>query len=173
MVLAVALVACTIALVRGGSLESLAATRFGWTWLLLVALAVQVTSSLWARFTSETIEAAVLVLTYAAVAFFLALNRALPGMLVAAFGMSLNALVIVANGAMPVSLWAARIAGADPYGDLGVKHEPAGPHTVLSFLGDVIPIPETLQVISVGDVVMAVGIGLLVYRRTLDREEVS
>ncbi|HWC14047.1 MAG TPA: DUF5317 domain-containing protein [Actinomycetota bacterium] len=167
LVLVTAAVVAFIAVRRGGSLEALAATEFAWTSLLFVALLVQVTADLWGRFTPATVEAAVLVLTYTAVAFFLALNRHLPGMLIAAVGMSLNAIVIVVNGAMPVSLWAARIAGVELEGDLGVKHEAAGPHTVLSFLADVIPIPLTLQVVSIGDVVMAVGIAILVYRQTL------
>lgn len=169
LVLVTAAVVAFIAVRRGGSLEALASTEFAWTSLLFVALLVQITADLWGRFTPATVEAAVLVLTYAAVAFFLALNRHLPGMLIAAVGMSLNAIVIVLNGAMPVSLWAARIAGLELKGDLGVKHEVAGPHTVLGFLGDIIPIPMTLQVVSIGDVVMAVGIALLVYRQTLRR----
>lgn len=167
LVLVTAAVVALIAVRRGGSLEALASTEFAWTSLLFVALVVQVTADLWGQLTPATVEAAVLVLTYTAVSFFLALNRHLPGMLVAAVGMSLNAIVIVLNGAMPVSLWAARIAGVELEGDLGVKHEAAGPHTVLSFLGDIIPIPMTLQVVSIGDVVMAVGIALLVYRQTL------
>jgi hypothetical protein len=79
----------------------------------------------------------------------------------------LNALVIFLNNAMPVSRWAADIAGVASFGgELGVKHEIAGPGTVLGFLGDVIPIPNTGQIVSLGDIVLAIGIGVLVYRRT-------
>ena len=170
LILLVSIAVATLAVRRGGSLDALASTRFGWTWLLWGALIVQVTSGLWQRWTPATVEAAVLVLTLTAAAFFMVLNRALPGMLLAAVGMSLNAIVIVLNGAMPVSLWAADIAGVGSIEDFGVKHEPAGPHTILSFLGDVIPIPGTLQVFSIGDVLMAVGLGILVYRRTLATE---
>jgi hypothetical protein len=53
---------------------------------------------------------------------------------------------------------------------MGVKHEIAGPDTVLPFLGDVIPLPYLSRIISVGDVVLAIGIAILVYRRTMGDE---
>lgn len=104
--------------------------------------------------------------SYLGAAIFMGLNRELPGMSVAALGMALNALVIMANGAMPVSRWAARVAGIGELGDMGVKHEVAGPSTVLPWLADVIPIPRLLQIISFGDVVLSVGLSVLVYRQT-------
>lgn len=157
-----------VAVLRGGSLDNLAATKFGWTWILVVSLGLQVAAEL--SLPSETarpVIAGVLVVTYGGAALFLALNRKLPGMIVAAAGLALNAIVISVNGAMPVSRWAARVAGAPELTDMGAKHEIAGPGTVLPFLSDVIPIPNTLLVVSIGDVILAIGVAILVYRRTI------
>lgn len=171
LVLAAAAVAACIALVRGGSLSALANTQFRWTWVLFASLVVQVAADVWANDVSRTLGVVLFVLSYVGVALFMVLNRSLAGMFFAAAGLALNALVIAVNGAMPVSRWAADVAGIESLGDMGVKHEVAGPGTTLSFLGDVIPIPNTLQVISIGDVVLGLGIALLVYRQTLAARE--
>lgn len=173
LVLVAAIVAASVALVRGGSLSALAGTQFRWTWVLFASLLVQVAADIWAGDISRTLGVTLFVLSYVGVALFMLLNRSFAGMAFAAAGLALNALVIAVNGAMPVSRWAADVAGIGSLGDMGVKHEVAGPDTVLSFLGDVIPIPSTLQIISVGDVVLGVGIALLVYRQTLAEREVQ
>ncbi len=98
------------------------------------------------------------------VAAFLAINRWLPGMVLAAVGTVLNVVVIAANGAMPVSLRAAEVAGIRST-EMGIKHEILDADTVLPWLGDVIPVPGLDALISVGDVVLAMGIAWLVYRR--------
>jgi hypothetical protein len=105
------------------------------------------------------------------VSVFVAFNRRLVGVPLVALGFALNALVIVANGAMPVSHLAARHAGVeiDPVlsGD-DARHELLTGQTRLRFLADVIsvPLPGALRigsnVVSVGDVVLAAGIGQLV-----------
>ena len=169
MVLVVASVVVVIALMQGGSLANLAATKFGWVWVLVIALALQIEADIFASSDlPQAVEIRLLVVTYFGVALFMGLNFKLPGMPIAAAGLVLNAIVIFLNGAMPVSRWAADIAGATLGQDLGVKHEIAGSNTVLPFLADVIPIPYTSWVVSFGDVVLAVGIGVLVYRRTME-----
>ena len=172
LVLVAAVVAACVALARGGSLSALASTQFRWTWILFVSLFVQIGADIWASDISRGLGVALFVLSYVGVALFMLLNRSFAGMSFAAAGLALNALVIAVNGAMPVSRWAADVAGITSFGDMGVKHEVAGPHTALSFLGDVIPIPNTLQIISVGDVVLGFGIALLVYRQTLSERDV-
>jgi hypothetical protein len=101
------------------------------------------------------------------VGLFLLRNRALPGVPLAALGLALNALVVTANGAMPVSAWAADragvplgpiVAGGDP------RHRLAGGGTAFAVLGDVIPVPVPVwpEVVSLGDALIAAGLGLLV-----------
>ena len=168
----VAVVAALYGLVRGGSLDGLAKTQFRYVWVLIVGLVVQVVFDIWdPSWLGETGDLVVLLATYVAVATFLALNRQLPGTWLAAAGMLLNVVVIAANGGMPVSESAAELAGLD-LPALGIKHEVLGPDTVFPWIADVIPLPGLKKIISAGDVLLATGIGYLVYRRTLDEEDV-
>jgi hypothetical protein len=88
----------------------------------------------------------------------------LPAGLVAG-GWALNVIPILANRGMPVSAAAlARIGVRHPTmssGNLG-KHVLATSHTVLPWLGDVvaIPLPLLRNVISVGDIVVVIGVML-------------
>ena len=163
-----AVVAGAVGLIRGGSLNSLADTKFRWRWLLFVALAVQILFTYWAPegWTRADLRWVLLTST-AGVAAFLAINFRLPGMLVAALGLALNVTVIASNSAMPVSEAAAKTAGAGSRGiEGGFKHEPLTDDTTLPVLADVLPIPVTRSVLSVGDVLLVAGIAYLVYRRT-------
>jgi hypothetical protein len=97
---------------------------------------------------------------------FLALNRSVRGVGLVALGLLANALVVTANGAMPVSPQAADRAGV---GVLEVlvgdqRHELEGADTRLRALGDVIAVPLPLrpEVVSAGDVLVAAGLGQLV-----------
>lgn len=165
--LALALVT-TIAVLRGGSLSALAATKLRWAWLLPLGLAIQIGFDVWSpEWLTESGELTVLLVSNALVAIFVILNRHLAGMLLAGLGLVLNASVIAANGAMPVSERAAETAGVSrSLDDAGLKHERLTDDTKLPWLGDVIGIPVLEEVLSVGDVVLTLGIVRLVYVRT-------
>lgn len=166
LVLVVTAVSAALAVRRGGSLTNLASTTFEWVGVLIAALVLQVAADLLAP--DDISSTGLLIVTYLVVAAFVLRNRKLPGLLIAVAGLAMNILVISLNGAMPVSRWAADIAGVESVSnEMGIKHEIAGSETDLAFLGDVIPLPETRRVISAGDVVLAAGIAVLVYRRTL------
>lgn len=174
IVLVVVIVAAIVGIARGGSLDNLASTRFVWVPLLLVGLVVQVVFQVWSPAgISETGALVVILASYAAVVTFLLLNRRLPGMAIAGVGMALNVIVIAANGAMPVSARAVDITGTQPTGKTGIKHELMTEETVLPFLGDTIPVPLVDRIVSVGDVVLAIGIGWLVYARTRKRGSIT
>ena len=109
---------------------------------------------------------------------FLARNRRLAGVALVTLGLLLNALVVTANAAMPVSRYAAARAGVDfaaavPAGD--ARHEPAGRGTRLAALGDVVPLalPPHREVVSPGDCLLAAGLALLVLRGVRSREKVA
>jgi hypothetical protein len=88
-------------------------------------------------------------------------NRAVYGIGLVGAGLLANALVVGVNGGMPVSATAASRAGADYAAAVGNgPHVPAGPGSVLPWLGDVIPVPLPLrpEVVSVGDVLAATGL---------------
>jgi Family of unknown function (DUF5317) len=86
--------------------------------------------------------------------------------LVVALGWALNFIVIAANHGMPLSRWAYAAsgqAGAITVGKSGFyRIVIGGPHTKLYRLGDVIPIKPYHVVVSIGDVLMIVGIALII-----------
>ena len=165
--LIVAVVVALGALVRGGSLHDLAETEFRWTPLLYGALMLQIGFNVWNPSWLEGGGAlAVVLASNVGVAFWLVVNRALPGLFLAGAGMALNVFVIAANGAMPVLERSAELAGVtQSLDDAGLKHERLGDGTFAPWLADVIPVPPTHEVLSVGDVVLAMGLAQLVAGR--------
>jgi len=169
-VLIIAVLAAVIAILRGGSLESLAATKVKWLWLVWVALVVQVGFRIFEpSWLTDTWGITVLVVTNLAIILFLVLNRSQPGMVLAAAGLLMNLLVIVANGAMPVSDYVFEVMDVDESAldSPGFKHERMTGDTVVPWVGDVVPIAPLREVWSIGDFVLAAGIGYFVWRRTL------
>lgn len=167
--LVVLTISAFVARARGGSLDNLSRQRFRGAPILLGALLIQLALDLttppWLGPIGTT---AVLLATNLVVVFFLFVNRSHPGMLIVALGLALNVAVIVANGAMPVSKEALRVAGAwEPSMELTGKHELVQEETRLVWLADVIPIPETYQVLSIGDIVLAAGLARFVYLGTM------
>ncbi|MCA1840363.1 MAG: DUF5317 domain-containing protein [Actinobacteria bacterium] len=157
-----------IGLIRGGRFSNLSSIKFRYPWLVFVGLAIQIAGELLAAFVNPAFREGgrgltTLAVSYAALIAFVVLNREQPGASLIALGLALNLLVILPNGGMPVSAHAAHIAGFDPSGYLGtaLKHRAMGPGTIFSWLGDVIPIPGLGKVVSVGDIVLGLGVGVL------------
>jgi Family of unknown function (DUF5317) len=90
-------------------------------------------------------------------------------LLVAAFGLALNSLVIAGNGGhMPQSAAAAAaVWGANHIDPERLQNvAPMGPDTWLAWLGDIFPEPAWLpraNVVSIGDLVLAAGIAAWVF----------
>ncbi len=104
---------------------------------------------------------------------FIALNRKQPGFKTILVGVFLNFIVMALNGgAMPVSLEAAATLGPQfvdvlQNNDVVFKHAKLMEDTLLPFLGDIIPIVAPYpreMVISIGDIVMNVGIFLFLQK---------
>ncbi len=160
--LTVVLFALIVSWVRGGRLARIADARLERPSLLFVGLALQIGVDLAAgRGVLEDASAlglAFLLLSQALVVAWLVLNRRLPGVWLVAVGLVMNALVIGANGAMPVGP-----AAMDALG-LGPLEVPPGKHTLLTsdtrlaWLADIIPVPPLRSIISAGDIVLAVGL---------------
>jgi hypothetical protein len=114
----------------------------------------------------------IVVVTYLVVGWWVFVNArasaggARSGLDVVGVGWTLNLLAIIPNRGMPVSESALESAGIAPSTSVTVghlsKHVSLNHRTVLRALGDVIPLSWLRSVISIGDIVMAVGIGLLV-----------
>lgn len=110
------------------------------------------------------VRVVVLGASYALLIAFVVLNRRLPGIPLALVGLLLNAAVILPNGGMPVSETAIHASGQGEMLRLFVeegatKHHLMTDEDVLRPLGDVIGLPPPIrQVVSVGDVLIYVGI---------------
>jgi hypothetical protein len=165
----IAALAVGFALLRGGSLERLLATSFRFPALLFTGLIVQVVFEYWnPPFMTGGWNIALFAFTQTLVVIFLLVNWRLPGMWLAALGLILNVVVISANGGMPIKVDESRRGEFAESGEIDLDHELITTDTVLPFLGDVIPLPFTIRVISIGDVVLALGIGRFAYRRSLE-----
>lgn len=157
-------VALTISLLRGGRLVNLADIRLRLWWLLLIAFAMQaVADRLPNRSWADEVAVGLVLVSYALLVAMVFFNRESPGMWLAGLGVLMNFTVIALNGGMPVLTEAARVASgftAAPEIVGSAKHIPIGPGVHLPFLADVIPIrfAGQGQVISLGDVFLAVGL---------------
>jgi hypothetical protein len=162
-----AAVAVVAGLLRRGSLERLASTRFRFLLLLWAGFAIQIGAQIWSPdWLTETWELTVLLVSNALVAAFFISNFRLPGIVLAGMGLVLNVLVIGFNGAMPVAADASESAGIKrSLEQAGLKHELLDSNTALPWLGDVLPIPIFREVLSVGDILLASGIAYLIYAR--------
>lgn len=156
--------ALLIAMTRRGLSLSLPAWRG--SLLLVLALCVQV---YFVAFPPPGLTTGSATLIYLAsqglVAAFILLNRKITGLTLAALGLGLNALVVATNGAMPVSPVAVEAAGAESLSDprhveqgVHLRNEEMTDQTRLAPLADVIPIPPFNKVVSLGDLVLAVGL---------------
>jgi hypothetical protein len=153
--------------VRRG-LANLGRIRLKALWVFPALLAVQLMIFVGQRLWDWLAEASgiFLMVVYGAALVFVWLNRVQPGFYALLVGIAMNFLVMLLNGGkMPVAREMAAMARpADlPMLEqgLGTKHVLMTEATRLPFLADVIPLPPPYpvpQVISLGDVVMNVGI---------------
>lgn len=169
LVVVVLLCAGVVGLLAGGAFDRLGRLELRSRGLVVAALAVQLLGAL----LGGPAHVVGLLASAALVVAFLSRNRSVAGAGLVVLGLLANAVVVLANGAMPVSLPAAERAGA-PVEQLlaGVdpRHELAGTGTRLRVLGDVVPVPLPLrpEVVSPGDVLVAAGLGQLVVAGMLD-----
>jgi hypothetical protein len=167
-----ALLAVPIGLLLGGHLSALASVRVRFAGLLLVALLLRFgTQALIAQGVDVVDQLRLPLYTTAFLLIAVALwpNRGLPGLLVVLAGALSNGLAIVVNGGwMPVYVPALAVAGLSP-SELSPTYHVALPIELnLGFLlhagplGDIIPFPAPVipNVVSIGDVLISVGLRL-------------
>lgn len=161
-------------LLAGGRLRHLASLPFFWLPLALVWLALALQFGMLVL--TDPVATPVLLLSYALIAGADALvfvrvlresrlGRVAWGLAVVGVGWLLNAVVIAANGGMPFDRDALASSGmsTEP-GDHGVlipKRIPLTDDTHLAALGDAIQLPVTGTLVSLGDIVLAVGFAVL------------
>jgi hypothetical protein len=149
----------------GGKLSALAAVRIRNTWLVVLALLVQVAITSVFQSWPHLLLVALHLGSYALIGVVLWRNRRLIGLPLIALGGFLNGLVIALNGGtLPASASALARAGmpVDPrFTNSGVLA-----HPILPWFGDVVATPAWLpfrNVISIGDVIALVGVAVLVH----------
>lgn len=168
--MAVLLVGLVLGWLAGGNLDRLGGVPLRRRRLVVAALLTQLAGTL----VGGPFYPLGLVASAVLVAAFLAVNRGLRGTGLVALGLLLNALVVGANGAMPVSREASARAGVSIQPLLtgaDLRHELADRRTRLAWLGDVVPVPLPLraEVVSPGDVLVAAGLAQLVVAGMLAR----
>jgi hypothetical protein len=149
-----------VSLLRGGRFHHAAHNDLHWLPVLVAGLVLQtLLDALAARgVVGDPGTVALLLVSEAAVLGFCIRNWYRAGMALIALGFTMNAVVILANGGMPVGADAIRAMGGDPStAVLAGKHHLATAATALPWLGDVIPLPPVDLIVSVGDVVLVAG----------------
>jgi hypothetical protein len=163
--------AVCIGFAAGGSLRPFERFRVHWWAVALLGLALQGIPL--ASGVSRPVGSIVLMSSYALLGSFAWVNRRLPAVWLVMLGLASNLAVIGVNGGMPVSAEALETAGASAEGLVGtgtLKHHLMTPSDDLTPLGDVIGIPPPISaVISIGDVLLYVGVAILVVAVMLGR----
>jgi len=144
-----------------GKIENLARLQFRWPWLVLAALIVRGAILLTPLNSVEAARYVYLLGLVVIVAWTIWHWRRLRGIWLVTGGGALNVLVIAANGArMPVAPEAA--GSLNSRGTFG-QYTLMGANTNLNFLGDWIRFYPTPGVFSVGDVIIALGLAIVVF----------
>jgi hypothetical protein len=154
------LVGLYVGLLRGGKLRNLGRAHASWWGLLVVGVTLPALVS-----RIDPSGAVVLVVVaLVALVVFARRNRHLLGMGIVAIGVTANLTVVVLNNGMPVRTDALVDAGLAEVHEVdrveisGVQRlERDG--DVAVFLGDIIPLRATKQVLSIGDLVILAGLG--------------
>ncbi|ARK32679.1 DUF5317 domain-containing protein [Halalkalibacter krulwichiae] len=167
------LLSLIIGFIRGGTLKGLAdlSLKFGWVFPILLGIQLFVFFFQDRVAILEQFSGFLFILIYIIGMCFLWMNRENKGFTLLLIGVFLNFIVMALNGGrMPVSYEATVIALDPIYADIlkeGLygKHMMLTESTKLGFLGDVIPITSPYpksQVISIGDIIMNIGIFIFI-----------
>jgi hypothetical protein len=180
LLLVTLMAAALVLLLTRGSLSQLSRLRVSAIWLFVTGVAIQAALEYinFPRDQIETIGYGLLMVSYALLLAFCGTNLSTRGFEVIAVGIAMNALVIGLNQGMPT-----KPIGNDAQGnrvfkpvEQTVKHRQASGDDLLGTLGDRILFPKPLdELVSFGDLVIAVGLCELVYygSRTRDRSSVN
>jgi hypothetical protein len=156
--------------VARGSINGLKEIHFKLVWLLFVSLIIAVIPLF-----SDAVNKhrrPLLLVAMAGVLIFLIVNILTShgelriGLLITTLGWALNFVVIALNRGMPLSRWAYARSGQTETITAGkggfYRAVVAGPHTRLRRLGDVIPVKPFHQVVSIGDILLMLGIAFVI-----------
>ena len=163
-------VALVVVLVTRGSFSKLFGLPIQSIWMVLVALAIQILLA-FVDIPADRLDDLGFGLVMASYAFLLAfcfVNVRISMMWIIGAGIALNALVIGLNQGMPTADHEVTTRSGrtieEPI-ERTAKHRPESDDDLLAFLGDRLRVPDPVdEVISIGDVVIGLGIILLCYQ---------
>ncbi len=153
-------VSIAVSLTRGGKLSNLSEIYARGWWLLFLGFGMQTAATL---VNTDNRELAVwlVLLSYLPLLTVVALNQRMPGMWISGVGILMNFTVIALNNGMPILPEAFELAGGTIANlTLDAKHVILDGTSHVPFLADIIPMPGS--VISLGDVLLAVGLGVFI-----------
>jgi hypothetical protein len=148
-----------------GSLRNLVQARFRSVWLL----ALYLVGTIAARFELRYSFALLLIGMLAFVVFAFRNALPVPGMAIVGLGLLLNLIVTANNGGMPyrpsavVSAGAVSSKSADLIPKDGVVQHAERESDQLMMFADVLPLRPLREVVSIGDVLVALGLGLVAF----------
>lgn len=154
-----------LGLVSGGRLDHARTRPFRGVSVLAAAVALQLAVQVLDL--DGTAGLVLLLASYAGLLGVVAANRRLVGMPVVAVGLLCNVVVIAVNGGMPVR--AEAIVAVYDEVDVATLQFSAKRHLEtdddrLTFLGDIVPVPPLRQVLSFGDLILALGMADVAFR---------
>jgi hypothetical protein len=161
LVLVPLILALVIGVSTGGRIGNLAHLRFRWPWFVLVVLLIREAVLLYPLNRVDGVQYVYAAALAGLVAWAAWHIRRVPGVWVICAGAIMNLAVVLANGArMPV---APALAGVLVYRGHIAQYVLMGPDTQLNWLADWIGFPWPVPgAYSPGDLVIAVGIGIVV-----------
>jgi hypothetical protein len=150
-----------VGLALGGDVRHVATWRLRSWWLLVPGVLGQIAADRWHL---AGLGIVVLLAAYGCLLVFAARNILLVGMGVVAVGLLANLTVITVNGGMPVhpaAVVQAGLATPEQLADVayGRRHHPETGKDHLTFLDDRLPLAPVHQVLSIGDLILAFGMG--------------
>ncbi len=170
MFLSTVLLALVVGVLAGGGIPRLAELRLRWSWLLLLALLIQLLAGL-SRQTGIGADIPVgwaYIVAYGLIFIWLWGNWKVPGLQIASVGIAANMVAVIINvGQMPI--WSAAFFAAgftpadianDPFHFLLQTDSVADFVARGGIFGDVVPLPVPIirDVVSLGDILLALGI---------------
>ena len=117
---------------------------------------------------ADAVGLSMVLVSYVGLSAFAVANIRLVGMPVVLVGLACNLVVITANGGMPVEREAIVAAGVATEAEIDDLDFGAKRHLedddVLMFLADIIPVELTEEVLSFGDLILALGVADVIFR---------
>jgi hypothetical protein len=171
-----------VGIIRGGRLRRLSYIKINKIWIFIIAAVIQISIILFSLNNVQSVLRYIkelYIFSYILLFIGIILNLRYKSLWLVFIGGILNLVSFIANnGKIPVSIESMRLAGMDNItyfveeGKLPL-YEQITEFTKYSILGDIITVPEPYpfpQILSIGDIVISLGLFLFIQSIMLDRD---